>query len=132
MGLGEEGLLVLLVPLALASGIWVCPMYENCPGPPGLGQDGRGVEVFLHFHLSRRHLDPGKGKRGMKHSGRSLCGPCQELDTGHIYSRAGPHGPGELSRPCGPMDKQCRGLTLPTGTPCVGGCREAQERTTGE
>lgn len=131
MGLGEEELLVLLVPLALASRIWVHPMYEKSPSPPGLGQDGRGVEVFLHVRLPRQHLDPGKRKRGMKHPGRGLCGPCQELDTGYIYSRAGPHGPGELSCPCGPMDKQWCGLILPTGMPCVGGCRGAQERTTG-
>lgn len=41
MGLDEE-LLVLLVPLALASGIWVHPMYDKSPSPQAWGRMGEG------------------------------------------------------------------------------------------
>lgn len=86
-GAGEEGLLDLLVPLPLtSSGAWAHLIYGKPLSPTrpvaGQGWDGGGLEVFL------QNLNPGKGKQGRNHPGQGLCGPYQELGTGHMCSKS--------------------------------------------
>lgn len=60
MGL-DEMLLVLLVPLALASGIWVHPMYDKSPSPQAWGRMGEGWRYFFPSACLSSILTQGKG-----------------------------------------------------------------------
>lgn len=115
-------MLALLAPLPLATRSWVHPMYGKSPSPLGLWQDGRGVEVSLHFPLSRQHLDTGRRKQGRKRPRRGLCGPSQEPDTSDISSKCRSPGPRRARVPLQPHGQMmlCE-LALPTGTPPAGG-----------
>ncbi|KAK2489808.1 hypothetical protein MC885_013203 [Smutsia gigantea] len=61
----------------------------------------------------------GKGKQGRNHPGQGLCGPYQELGTGHICSKSGSPWPR-------------RGLMPLQPNKCHVGCRRAQERSVRE